>query len=120
MKSRISPMRHLKRMRAPLLVVHGELDTNVPLGEAHQIVEALRALGRPVEALEYYEVLAGVRICLVVVRSTQLLVREGRLPPASRAGFQNPLVHLLGSKLGLECHGPIDDYMELVTLMNSR
>jgi dipeptidyl aminopeptidase/acylaminoacyl peptidase len=50
--ARISPMRHLKRMRAPLLVVHGELDTNVPLGEARQIVEALRALGRPVEYLE--------------------------------------------------------------------
>ena len=50
--ARVSPMRHLKRMRAPLLVVHGELDTNVPLGEAHQIVEALRALGRPVEYME--------------------------------------------------------------------
>jgi aminoglycoside phosphotransferase (APT) family kinase protein len=87
---------------------------------AAQIATYEKALGRPVEALEYYEVLAGVRICLVVVRSTQLLVREGRLPPASRAGFENPLVHLLGSKLGLECHGPIDDYMELVTLMNSR
>jgi len=45
-------MRHLKRMRAPLFVVHGELDTNVPLGEAHQIVDALRALGRPVEYME--------------------------------------------------------------------
>ena len=50
--ARISPMRHVKRMRAPLLVAHGELDTNVPLGEATQIVEALRALGRPVEYLE--------------------------------------------------------------------
>ena len=36
----------------PLLVVHGELDTNVPIGEAHQIVAALRDLGRPVEYLE--------------------------------------------------------------------
>jgi dipeptidyl aminopeptidase/acylaminoacyl peptidase len=50
--ARVSPMRHVKRMRAPLLVVHGELDTNVPLGEARQIVEALGALGRPVEYLE--------------------------------------------------------------------
>jgi len=54
--ARVSPMRHVKRMRAPLLVVHGELDTNVPLGEARQLVEALRSLGRPVEYLE----LAGV------------------------------------------------------------
>ena len=50
--ARISPMRHVKRMRAPVLVVHGELDTNVPLGEGRQIVEALRALGRPVEYME--------------------------------------------------------------------
>ena len=49
---RLSPMRHVKRMRVPVLVVHGELDTNVPLGEARQIVEALAALGRPVEYLE--------------------------------------------------------------------
>jgi aminoglycoside phosphotransferase (APT) family kinase protein len=79
-----------------------------------------RVLGRPLDTLEYYEVLAGVRICLVVVRSTQLLVREGRLRPDSHAGFENPLVHLLGRKLGLECHGPIEDYMELVTVMNRR
>jgi acetyl esterase/lipase len=50
--ARLSPMRHVKGMKAPLLVVHGELDTNVPLGEARQIVEALRALARPVEYLE--------------------------------------------------------------------
>ena len=36
----------------PLLVVHGELDTNVPIGEAHQIVAALRDLDRPVEYLQ--------------------------------------------------------------------
>ena len=32
--------------------MHGEHDTNVPIGEAHQIVAALRELGRPVEYLE--------------------------------------------------------------------
>ena len=36
----------------PLLVVHGELDTNVPIGEAQQIVAALRERDRPVEYLE--------------------------------------------------------------------
>jgi dipeptidyl aminopeptidase/acylaminoacyl peptidase len=48
----ISPLRRVRRIKAPLLVVHGELDTNVPIGEAHQIVAALRALDRPVEYLE--------------------------------------------------------------------
>ena len=32
--------------------MHGELDTNVPIGEAHQLVARLRELGRPVTYLE--------------------------------------------------------------------
>ena len=48
----VSPLRAVAEVRAPLLVVHGEHDTNVPIGEAHQVVAALRALRRPVEYLE--------------------------------------------------------------------
>ena len=44
----ISPLHRAEKIDVPLLVVHGELDTNVPIGEAHQIVAALRELGRPV------------------------------------------------------------------------
>jgi dipeptidyl aminopeptidase/acylaminoacyl peptidase len=48
----ISPLAAADRIDVPLLVVHGEHDTNVPLGEARQIIAALRLLGRPVEYLE--------------------------------------------------------------------
>ena len=48
----ISPLRQVEAIDVPLLVVHGELDTNVPVGEAHRIVAALERLGRPVEYLE--------------------------------------------------------------------
>jgi dipeptidyl aminopeptidase/acylaminoacyl peptidase len=48
----LSPLRHVEAVRVPLLVVHGELDTNVPVGEAHQIVAALRELQRDVEYLQ--------------------------------------------------------------------
>lgn len=48
----ISPLASAGSIDVPLLVVHGEHDTNVPIGEAHQIVAALRALDRPVEYLE--------------------------------------------------------------------
>ena len=48
----ISPLRAATNIDVPLLVVHGELDTNVPIGEAHQIVAALRELGLPVSYLE--------------------------------------------------------------------
>lgn len=42
----LSPLRRADRITAPLLVVHGANDTNVPLGEAEQIVAALRERGR--------------------------------------------------------------------------
>jgi dipeptidyl aminopeptidase/acylaminoacyl peptidase len=48
----LSPLHAADNIKVPLLVVHGELDTNVPLGEALQIVEALRGLGRPVDYLQ--------------------------------------------------------------------
>ncbi|WP_159498976.1 prolyl oligopeptidase family serine peptidase [Microbacterium sp. 18062] len=49
---RLSPLREADAIDVPLLVVHGELDTNVPIGEARQIVRALRRRGRPVEYLQ--------------------------------------------------------------------
>ncbi len=48
----ISPMTAIDAVTAPLLVVHGELDTNVPIGEARQVVAGLRERGREVEYLE--------------------------------------------------------------------
>ncbi|MBW4042801.1 MAG: S9 family peptidase [Acidobacteria bacterium] len=48
----ISPLRQAEAIDVPVLVVHGELDTNVPVGEARRMVAALQALGRPVEYLE--------------------------------------------------------------------
>lgn len=48
----ISPLGSVEQITVPLLVVHGEHDTNVPIGEAHQIVAALETLGRPVRYLE--------------------------------------------------------------------
>jgi dipeptidyl aminopeptidase/acylaminoacyl peptidase len=43
----LSPITHMDRLAAPLLVVHGAADTNVPVCEAEQVVAALRARGVP-------------------------------------------------------------------------
>ncbi|QHC64051.1 prolyl oligopeptidase family serine peptidase [Rathayibacter festucae] len=48
----LSPLNAAAAIDMPLLVVHGELDTNVPIGEARQIVAALEELGRPVRYLQ--------------------------------------------------------------------
>jgi len=49
----ISPIHHVDRITAPLFVVHGANDPRVPVGEAEQIVAALRARGTPVEYLRF-------------------------------------------------------------------
>jgi dipeptidyl aminopeptidase/acylaminoacyl peptidase len=41
----LSPMTRIDNLRAPLLVVHGENDTNVPVIEAEQVVAALAQRG---------------------------------------------------------------------------
>ncbi|MCA2219381.1 S9 family peptidase [Jidongwangia harbinensis] len=41
----LSPLTHIDRLRTPLLVVHGENDSNVPVIEAEQVVKALRDRG---------------------------------------------------------------------------
>jgi dipeptidyl aminopeptidase/acylaminoacyl peptidase len=49
----ISPIHKLDRIAAPLMVVHGANDPRVPVGEAEQIVGALRQRGAPVEYLRF-------------------------------------------------------------------
>lgn len=48
-----SPMTHVERIRAPLLLVHGANDPRVPVGEAEQLHAALRGRDIPCELLVY-------------------------------------------------------------------
>jgi dipeptidyl aminopeptidase/acylaminoacyl peptidase len=49
---KISPLANAGKIRAPLLVVHGRNDPRVPVSEAKQIVQKVRANGTPVWYLE--------------------------------------------------------------------
>ena len=49
----IAPMRHIERLVAPLMVIHGANDPRVPLTEAEQLVAALRQRDVPVEFLVF-------------------------------------------------------------------
>jgi dipeptidyl aminopeptidase/acylaminoacyl peptidase len=51
----LSPIHRFDALRAPVLVVHGETDSNVPVEEAEQVVAAARARGVPVEYLLFRE-----------------------------------------------------------------
>ncbi len=49
----ISPIRRVDQITAPLFVIHGANDPRVPVGEAEQIVAALRKRQVPVEYLRF-------------------------------------------------------------------
>ena len=48
-----SPISHIDRITAPLLVVHGANDVRVLRQDSDDVVEALRKLGRPVEYMAF-------------------------------------------------------------------
>jgi dipeptidyl aminopeptidase/acylaminoacyl peptidase len=49
----ISPIHQVDKITTPLMVIHGANDPRVPLSEAKQLVNALRARNVPVEFLVY-------------------------------------------------------------------
>ena len=91
---RLSPLRHIDRVTAPLLVVHGALDSNVPLNEGLQVVAALRALGRQVEYLqlqgEGHEYRNRATRELLLVSVAEFLVGALGTDGDERSGMQYP------------------------------
>lgn len=51
----ISPLRQADRVRVPLLIAHGERDTNVPPSQSHDLVRALARRNAVVESVFYPE-----------------------------------------------------------------
>ncbi len=92
----LSPLHRIDRVTVPLLVVHGELDTNVPVDEGRQVVLALEALGRAVGYLELegegHEYRSRSSRLRLSVRMTEFLIgalridRDERLDVGSTAG----------------------------------
>ncbi|MDP4984722.1 alpha/beta hydrolase family protein [Pseudoalteromonas tunicata] len=51
--SQRSPVFHADKVTTPLLLIHGDADTNVPKGESHNMYTALKLLNKDVELVEY-------------------------------------------------------------------
>lgn len=45
----LSPISHLEKIKAPLMVIHGANDPRVPISEAEQLVEKMEEMGREVK-----------------------------------------------------------------------
>jgi aminoglycoside phosphotransferase (APT) family kinase protein len=85
-----------------------------------QIAIYEEALGRPVRDLPYYRVLCGVRMSLVMAQTVRHLIADGLLPADSQAALANPASAMLASMIDLPAPGSMDDYMQMVTVMNTR
>jgi dipeptidyl aminopeptidase/acylaminoacyl peptidase len=48
-----SPLRHVDRIKAPVLLVHGDLDANVAFRHSQKMADALKGAGKEVEFLQY-------------------------------------------------------------------
>jgi dipeptidyl aminopeptidase/acylaminoacyl peptidase len=57
----LSPLTHVARIRAPLMVLHGANDPRDPVAEADQIVRAVRERGGTVEYLRFPDEGHGIR-----------------------------------------------------------
>lgn len=75
-------------------------------------------LGRKVQSLAYYELLAAVRIGLVIARTVKLLIRSGRLPDNNQAATLNPVTQMLAARLGIEGIETSADYMAFTQAMS--
>jgi dipeptidyl aminopeptidase/acylaminoacyl peptidase len=73
--ARLSPIHKLDKVKAPLLVLHGANDTNVPLVEAKQVAEELKKRGVPVESVIFPDEGHGFRKTPNRVRSTVEIVK---------------------------------------------
>jgi len=71
----LSPIHKLDKVKAPLLVLHGANDTNVPLVEAKQVADELKKRGVPVQSVIFPDEGHGFRKTPNRVRSTVEIVR---------------------------------------------
>jgi dipeptidyl aminopeptidase/acylaminoacyl peptidase len=76
----LSPIHRIGQLRAPLLVVHGDQDTNVPTIEAEQLVAALRDCGAPAGYLvlpnEGHDILGTTSLAVFVREVVHWLLRH--------------------------------------------
>ena len=90
---RISPIQHVDRIQAPLMVIHGANDPRVPVGEARQIARALQSRGVPVELLIFEDEGHGLvklqnkrRAYPAIVRFLDQHLGRGNPAPGAQSG----------------------------------
>ncbi|HEX7050026.1 MAG TPA: S9 family peptidase [Longimicrobiales bacterium] len=71
-----SPLFHADRIHAPLLLMHGDADTNVVPTESEQMFTALRMLGREAELVRFFGENHGIGSTPSVARTRDTMILE--------------------------------------------
>ncbi|MCE9521653.1 MAG: prolyl oligopeptidase family serine peptidase [Alphaproteobacteria bacterium] len=67
-----SPVKHVNKIRAPLLLIHGKDDTRVPIRQSAVMADAMKEAGKPVE----FVVLEGGDQHLTSAETSKRVLRE--------------------------------------------
>jgi aminoglycoside phosphotransferase (APT) family kinase protein len=85
------------------------------LPDREQIIAAYEAeAGRSVTNIDYYEVLAMLRLAIIIVRGCDRQIALGNIGSHSKALTHNPITAMLAHRLGLQVPQVGDDYAQLL------
>ena len=80
---------------------HGKEQLSGVPGRVESIAIYEAALGRPAVAVDYFEVLGGVRMALVIARTNRRLVEAGKLRELGTVAQENPIAVTLAELIGV-------------------
>ena len=88
------------------LIRHHTEGIGLPLPEgipdaAQTIARYEELTGSILKNLDYYEVFAGTRLAIIMVRAAHMMIAAGQLPPDSPMALSNPASQLVAKLLGL-------------------
>jgi aminoglycoside phosphotransferase (APT) family kinase protein len=76
-------------------------------------------IGRRGRDVEYYEVLAALRMAIIVLREADIRVEKGVLPPTTTMGTNNPVARILAEHLGLPAPDLAPEFLAIVAEMEN-
>ncbi|MDT7655768.1 MAG: hypothetical protein QOF38_483 [Pseudonocardiales bacterium] len=88
------------------LIRHHTEGIGLPLPEgipdaAESIARYEQITGHQVRDIDYYEIFAGTRLAIIMVRAAHMMITAGLLPPDATMAVNNPASQLVAKLLGL-------------------
>lgn len=99
---------------------HGREQLSGVPGRAECVAIYEKALGRPAVAVDYFEVLGGLRMALVIARTNRRLVETGALSQLGKVAQDNPIAVTLAGLIGREAPVVGEDFGAFVTAVAGR